>query len=119
MTNDDPVSLESNRVCKEHRRSFSKDCAVCKLEAARNEMVGTFWYVSKCCEGPYSRIIFETYEEGVKRRQGPPLPEITQEEAMKQTLDLVVEIADTMVDRYGNPDGKIQPWPRPGSKGCA
>jgi hypothetical protein len=38
---------------------------------------------------------------------------------MKQTLDLVVEIADTMVDRYGNPDGKIKPWPRPGSKACA
>jgi hypothetical protein len=42
MTNDDPVSLESNRVCEEHRGSFSKDCTVCKLEAARNEMVLTF-----------------------------------------------------------------------------
>jgi hypothetical protein len=77
------MSNEPNRVCKEHRDSFSEDCAVCELERARNEMVQTFWLVSKYCEGPYSRIIFETYEEGVKRRQGPPLPEITQEEAMK------------------------------------
>ena len=34
---------------------------------------------------------------------------------MKQVLDLIMEIADTMVDRYGNPDGKFKPWPRPGS----
>jgi hypothetical protein len=110
---------EPIRVCKEHRDSFSRDCAVCKLEEARNELVETFALVSKCCEGPYSRIIFETYEEGVKRRQGPPLPEITQKEAMKQTLNFVVEIADTMTDRFGNPDGKIKPWPRLGSKGAA
>jgi len=42
------------RVCKEHRGSFSKDCAVCKLERARNEMVQTFWFVSGCCEWPRS-----------------------------------------------------------------
>ena len=49
----------------------------------------------------------------------PPAPPIlTNEETMKELLDQVVEIADTMVDRYGNPDGKIEPWPRPGSKGA-
>jgi hypothetical protein len=46
------MSHELIRVCKEHK-DFSKDCAVCKLEAARNELVRTFWYVSKCCEPPY------------------------------------------------------------------
>src|SRR6266850_1017436 len=86
------------RVCKEHRDSFSKDCAVCRLEVARNELVRTFWYVSKRCEGPYSGRPVAT--------QLQPLKTIltTSEEAkvMKQVLDHVVEVADTMVDRYGN-----------------
>src|SRR6266403_107861 len=108
MTNDDPVSLESNRVCKEHWGSFSKDCTVCKLEAARNEMVLTFRYVSKCCEGPYL---------GGRMANGPLPPQIaTNKDAMKVRLDHILEVADTMVDRYGNPDGKIQPWPRAGSR---
>jgi hypothetical protein len=102
------------RVCKEHRDSFSKECPVCKLEKARNEMLQTFWYVSKCCEQPYSGPPVATQLE--------PLETIltTNEEAkaMRLTLNLIVEIADTMVDRYGNPDGNIKPWPRPGSKGA-
>jgi hypothetical protein len=85
------------------------------LEAARNELVRTFWYVGACCEHPYSGRPVAT--------QLQPLKTIltTNEEAnvMKQVLDHVVEVADTMVDRYGNPDGKIKPWPQPGSKGCA
>jgi hypothetical protein len=45
------MSHEPNRVCNEHK-DFSKDCAVCKLEAARNDLARTFWYVKKFCEGP-------------------------------------------------------------------
>ena len=102
------------RVCKEHP-AFSAGCAICKLEAARNEMVMTFWYVSACCAGPHLGRPVATELQPLKTILA------TNEEAraMKHVLDLVVEIADTMVDRYGNPDGKIKPWPRPGSKGCA
>ena len=35
------MSHKPIRVCKEHRDSFSKDCPVCKLEGARNEIVPT------------------------------------------------------------------------------
>jgi hypothetical protein len=93
------------RVCKDHRDSFSTDCAICKLERARNEMVTTFWYLTKCCDG-------QIMEDGA------PLPQFTNEEAMKVRLDHILMVASTMVDRYGNPDGKINPWPRTGSKGC-
>jgi hypothetical protein len=104
-----------NRVCKEHRDSFSRDCAVCKLEGARNELVFTFWYVAMCCEGPFSGRPVATQLQPLKTILG------TKEEAMimKERLDHILEVADTMVDRYGNPDGKIKPWPRPGSKGAA
>jgi hypothetical protein len=109
-----------NRVCKEHRYSFSKDCAVCKLERARNELVFTFWYVGMCSEGPFTwdRPEMMTAMRPLNAPPPPPKPE-TNEEVMKQMLDHILEVADTMVDRYGNPDGKIKPWPRPGSKGAA
>ena len=103
------------RVCKEHRESFSTECPVCKLEKARNEMLQTFWYVSKCCEQPYSGPPVATQLEPLKTI----LATNEEAKAMRLTLNLIVEIADTMVDRYGNPDGKIKPWPRTGSKGCA
>jgi hypothetical protein len=82
---------EQIRVCNEHQ-NFSKDCAVCKLEAARNEMVKTFWYVTKCCEQPYL---------GRPMMDGPFPPEInTEEKAMKMMMDHILEVASTMVDRY-------------------
>ena len=82
---------EPSRICKEHK-DFSKDCAVCKLERGRNEMALTFWYVSKCCEGPCL--------EG-PMADGPLPPQIaTNDDAMKLRLDHILEIASTMVDRY-------------------
>jgi hypothetical protein len=47
------MSHELIRVCKEHQDFFSIDCAVCKLEFARDEMVATFCYVTLCCKPPY------------------------------------------------------------------
>jgi hypothetical protein len=47
------MSDEPNRVCKEHRDSFSKDCAVCKLEADRDELVRMFWFLTRACENSY------------------------------------------------------------------
>jgi hypothetical protein len=63
-----------------------------ELEAARNEMVKTFWYVTKCCEGPYL---------GRPMMDGPFPSEInTKDKAMKMMLDHILEVASTMVDRY-------------------
>jgi hypothetical protein len=109
------MQYKPNRVCKEHRDSFSRDCGVCKLERARNELVFTFWYVAMCCEGPYfdGEMMYPLSETP------PPPPISTNEEGMKERLDHILVVADTMVDRYGNPNGKIKPWPRPGSKGVA
>jgi hypothetical protein len=92
-----------NRVCKEHRDFFSKDCAVCQLEAARNDLARTFWYVKKFCEGPQPggstmHVHLET-----------PPPEITtNEERMKVRLEHILEVATTMVGRYG---GRPSFWP--------
>src|SRR5712664_249072 len=107
------------RVCKEHRDSLSRDCAVCKLEEARNEMLQTFWYVSACCVWPRPAggiTLLPWPPDMAPPLRPPPPPVLTNEQAMKEVLDHIVEISDTMVDRYGNPDGSIKPWPRPGSK---
>jgi len=88
------------RVCKEHK-GFSKDCAVCKLEAAKDELVLTFWYVTKCCEGPYL---------GRPMMDGPFPPEInTEEKAMKVMLDHILEVSNTMVERYDKSHGMTIP----------
>jgi hypothetical protein len=69
-----------------------------ELEAARSEMVKTFWYLTKCCEGPYS---------GRPMMDGPFPPEInTEEKAMKVMLDHILEVANAMVDRYSTPEWK-------------
>jgi hypothetical protein len=118
-SNDESMSDdEPNRVCKEHQDSFSRDCAVCKLEFARNEMVGTFLYVTMCCKPPYFGGSVAVLRQPPGTPPPPPPEIVTNEQGMKQTLDHILMVADTIVDRYGNPDGKIKPWPRPGSKGC-
>lgn len=88
--------MSDERVCKEHSDSFSKDCPVCKLEAARNELAQTFWYVAMLCsKGPYL---------GRPMMDGPLPPHInTEEKAMKVMLDHILEVASTMVDRYAKP----------------
>jgi len=69
-----------------------------ELDAAREEMVQTFWYVSKCCEQPYL---------GRPMMDGPFPPEInTEEKAMKMMLDHIMEVATTMTERYSTPEWK-------------
>jgi len=83
-------------------------------------MVQTFWYVSACCVWPRPTGGIEIRPwppDMAPPLRPPPPPILTNEQKMKEVLDHVVEIADTMVDRDGNPDGKIKPWPLPGSKG--
>lgn len=88
------MSHERNRVCKEHKE-FSKDCSICQLEATRNQMALTFWYISKCAEGPYLSGPRMYVSE-------PPPPKIaTNEEAMKLRLDHIVEVASDMMEQYG------------------
>jgi len=69
-----------------------------ELEAARNDMRLTFWYVTKCCEHPYL---------GRPMADGPFPPEInTEEKAMKMMLDHIKEVASTMTERYSTPEFK-------------
>lgn len=95
VTNEESMSLEPIRVCKEHQ-VFSKGCTVCQLLHDRQNLVNTFWCVSKCCEGPYLGRPVAT--------QLQPLKTIltTNEEAkaMKARLDHILEVASTMVDQY-------------------
>jgi len=68
------------------------------LEAARNDMVKTFWYVTECCKGPYL---------GRPMMDGPFPPEInTEEQAMKAMLDHIKEVAFTMTERYSPAEWK-------------
>jgi hypothetical protein len=92
-------TMSHERVCKEHTDSFSKDCPICKLEAARNELVQTFWYVAACCAGPHLGRPVATQLEPLKTILATNEAAM----AMKETLDHLLEVASTMVDRYAKP----------------
>jgi hypothetical protein len=90
-------------VCEKHKVDAGQECTICKLQAARNDLRATFWYLKKFCEGP---------KAGGSMMHGsetpPPKIILTNEEAMKAKLDHILEVATTMVGRHGgNPIG----WP--------
>ena len=89
-----------SRVCKEHKE-FSKDCAVCQLEAARKKMAFTFWYISKCAEGPYlgGPMMYGQHGSPETILLVPQI--VTNEEGMKLRLDHILEVASTMMEQYG------------------
>jgi hypothetical protein len=64
------------RVCRQHVDSFSKDYTVCRLEAARNELLRTFWYVDGYLKNLHNK------------------------DTKEKRLDHITEIAATMVERY-------------------
>lgn len=108
------MSFKTNRVCKEHKE-FSRDCAVCKLEAAQNEMVLTFWYITKCSEGPYLGGPMMCGSQGSPETIPPQIA--TNEEAMKVRLDHIMEVATTMLERFG--DSMRGHWPGIGRGGAS
>jgi hypothetical protein len=63
-------------ACKEHQ-VFTQDCAVCEVGSARDELVRTFWYITKFLENPKNPA------------------------TAQQKVDHILEIATTMVGRYG------------------